>query len=274
MFIQLMPRHLLSVAAILLLGVACVDSPTGASAPDATTSDPLALTFDQLAGQAATSGDVARAEGFTFAAIAVRFGVTPTLVNVRVNQVTEVYEAFVNSVNWNLGAQVVSRLPAHRTITAWRRTSDGVTRILSLTTPSDSAPVLHPLSLGPGVAAPFAGASALYQETSRTSFGTSTANAPLVDEFWIATLGYVKVREGVLGNACPVDPARSGLRGVTCRQGRYTVGFDVQVQRLASRPYGLAPTSVARRYTSAEQQVAGYRLTFSCNTVSASRGCG
>ncbi len=273
------PRARFSRLAVLIalsLTAACVDSPTGASAPEATAGDPLALTFDQLADQASTSGDVARAEGFAAAAIAVRFGVTPTLINVKVNTTTtEVYEAFVNTVDWNLGSQLSARLPAHRTITAWRRTADGVTRILSLTTPSDSAPVLHPLSMGPGVAAAFAGASALYQETSRISLGPSSGNGgALVDEFWIATVGYVKVKEGVRGNPCPVDPAKSGLKGVVCRQARFTVRFEVQVQRLANRPYALAPTSVARRYGSGDQQVAGYQLTFSCNTVSASRGCG
>lgn len=261
-----------------LLATACVDPPTAANAAAAESTDPLALTFEQLAEQARGVGDVARVEGFTFAALAARAGITPSILNVRIGTVNEAYEAFVSTVDFNLGAQVASRVPAHRTLTAWRRGTDGVTRILSLTTPGDSAPVLSPLSLSPvgPAAAPFAGASALYQETTRiTSLGTNTASAPVTDEFWMAQTGFVKVREASSGAACPVDPLKLGMTGVACRQARFTVRFDVAMQRLSARPYTFAATAVTRRVSlNAEQAVTGFKLVLACATPTSSRGCG
>jgi hypothetical protein len=258
------------------LAAACVDAPTGATTESLASADPLALTFDQLSAQARTSGDVARGEAFAFAAMAARSGVTPSLLNVRNGTTSEVYEAFVNTVDWSPSVPI--RIPAHRTLTAWRRGTDGVTRILSLTTPADSAPVLSPLALSPSgpVAAPFAGASALYQETTRiTSLGSNVANAPVADEFWMASSGYVRIRESASGQVCPVEPAKAGLKGVTCRQARFTVRFDVVMQRLASRPYSFAAGTVTRRFTwTADQVIAGFKLGLTCASPTAASGCG
>ncbi|MGQ0648000.1 MAG: hypothetical protein ACT4P7_10545 [Gemmatimonadaceae bacterium] len=261
------------LAVILIAG--CVDSPASLAAK-ADSGDPLALTFEELARQAAASGDVSRAEGFTYAAIAARNGVTPSRLDVRTGATTEIYEAFVNSVAWQVATATTLRVPAHRTITAWRRTSDGVTRILTFTTPSDSAPVLHPLSLSAGgpAAAPFAGAGALYQETTTSSLGP-TLGAQAGGVFWIAVSGFVKIRESLTGAACPKPMDALAISGVTCQQARFVVRFDVNMQRLSRRPYeiqaGVAPRRV---FSPAEQTVSGYKLTFACVTVNAVRGCG
>ncbi len=273
---SMMKRSLLALVA--LLTASCVDAPTGASlAPAEAGDDPLAQAFDLLADQARTTGDVARAEGFTFAAMASRSGVTPSVLNVRIGNTNEVYEAFVSTVDWNLGSAPV-RVPAHRTLTAWRRGTDGVTRILSLTTPSDSAPIVSPLALTPNgpVAAVFAGASALYQETTRiTSLGVGVASAPVTDEYWMALTGYVKIRETASGLACPKEPTVAGLSGVACKQARFVVRFDVSMQRLSSRPYTFAAGNAARRFTwTADQTIAGFKLVLSCPSPTAARGCG
>ena len=260
-----------ALAAAVLAG--CVDSPNSFAAK-AAAGDPLALTFDELARQAAASGDAGRAEGFTYAAIAARNGVTPSRLDLRNAGTSEAYEAFVNSVAWQLPGVATLRVPAHRTITAWRRTTDGVTRIVMFTTPSDSAQVLNPLSLsaaGP-VAAAFAGAGALYQET--TSIG-ALGTAALADVFWIATSGYVKIRESASGAACPLPTSGPALSGVSCQQAKFVVRVDVTMHQLSRRPYEVRPASDGRRFQwPADQTLSGYKLTFSCATVTASTGCG
>ena len=265
-----------SAAAVAVFALSgCVDSPSSLASP-ASDADPLAQTFEALARDAAASGDVSRSEGFTYAAIAARSGITPSRLDIRNGTTLETYDAFVNAIEWKLTASVAQRVPAHRTITAWRRTSNGVTRILSLTTPSDSAPVLNPLSLsatGP-VAAAYAGAGGLYQETTavRTANTGTTVNT---DAWWIAVAGFVKVRETVTGAACPKPPASIALSGVTCQQARFLVQFDVGMQQLSRRPYEVSSGVTARRFgTPAEQVVNGYRLAFSCATVTATKGCG
>lgn len=269
-----------SLAAAALAGLVlagCVDSPSSLAAT-AEDGDPLALTFEALAQEAASSGDVSRAEGFTYAAIAARNGITPSRLQVQNGGASEVYEAFVHAIDWQLAATATLRVPAHRTITAWRRTSDGVTRILSVTTPRDSAPVLNPLSLsatGP-VSAPFAGAGALYQETTKFgSLGTNATNAPVAESYWIAVAGFVRIRETLAGAACPRPPEAFAMSGVTCQQARFAVHFDASLQQLSQRPYTVRASTPARRIqTPGEQAVNGYKLTFACTTVSATRGCG
>lgn len=263
--------RLVAAAGTLAFLGGCVASPDSVASPTAIgDTDPLASSFDLLAAQSASSGDVTRAEGFTYAAISARLGVTPSLLNVRNGTVNEVYDAFVHTVDWNL-VTGSPRIPSHRTITAWRRGTDGITRILSLTTPSDSAPVLHPLSLSPGgpVAAPFAGAGGLYQETTRTLLANAPT-APLTDEFWIATAGYVRIKETTAGAACP----QRSFSGVACRQARFVVRFDVSMQRLAARPYAVVANSAARRFGwTADQTINGVKLSFACGTVTSQKGC-
>lgn len=270
-----MTRRLIIALGVLGLA-ACVESPTGAVA-DALADDPLALTFEELSRQAAAVGDVSRAEGFAFAAIAARSGVTPSRMDLRVGNTVEIYEAFVSSIEWSPAASAQARIPAHRSVTAWRRTTDGVTRILTFTTPTDSAPVLNPLSLTPTTtaAAAFAGASALYQETTSISVTGNNAPAAISDEFWIGMTGFVKIRELNAGDACPRPSASLAISGVTCRQARFQVKAEVSFQRLAQRPYQVQVGATPRRIaTSTEQTIAGYKLQFACATISSRNGCG
>ena len=102
-------RGLVVALTVLALG-ACVDSPASLAA-EADAGDPLALTFDELARQAAASGDMNRAEGFTYAAISARNGVAPTRLDVINGTALETYEAFVSAISW--------QLPAASTIRGW-----------------------------------------------------------------------------------------------------------------------------------------------------------
>lgn len=265
-------RGLAAALTVLALG-ACVDSPDSLAAT-AESGDPLALTFDELARQAAASGDMNRAEGFTYAAISARNGVAPTRLEVRNGTSVEVYEAFVSAIAWQASVSSPIRVPAHRTITAWRRTPDAVTRILTVTTPSDSAPVVHPLSFNPAgpIAAAFAGASALYHESATIGNSNHLSNTP--DAFWMATTGWVKIRETLTGAACPRPASANKISGVACQQARFAVRFDVTMLPVVQRPYNLRLTGETRRFQALnEQSLSGYKLTFSCATVNSNTGC-
>lgn len=268
-------RASLLVAGMLLALTGCVDSPLAFQA--AAAEDPLALSFDELARQSVVSGDFTRAEAFTYAAIAARSGISPGRLDLRINNTNEAYEAFVSAISWQVPATSTVRIPAHRSITAWRRTPDGVTRIVTLTTPTDSGLILNPLSLSPTgpPAAAFVGASGLYQETtSLTSLGSNVSNAPVADNFWVATSGYVKIRESVSGASCPKPNAANALAGVNCQQARFVVRMDVTMQPLSKRPYDIKTGDAKRITWPADQTLVGYKMVFTCPTVNSRSGCG
>ena len=271
-----MTRRLRSL--VLALAVtACVDSPTEFVANANIAGDPLALTFDELARQAAVVGDGQRSAGFTLAALSIRNGVTPGRLDLRNDGVLESYDAFVHSVTWLVDPGAKPFVSDHRAITAWRRTSDGITRILAFTTQGDSAAIVPPLA---PVAAGLPVATGWFEETASivvTSNATaSTPNVPTPDRFWVATSGFVRVRETVLGGACGATAVAGPIVGVTCQQAKYAVRLDAAMYPLAARPFTFLATGAVRRVQApgADQVVNGFRLAVSCVNPSASRGCG
>ena len=264
------------LVALVALTAACVgNDPLSAplTAGD-TTEDPLALTFDALSSQSAASGDRLRSEGFAYAAIAVRRGVQPTPIDVITPTGTEVFDAFVGSLEWDLSISAQIRAPAHRSVVAWRRTNNGLTRILTLMTPLDSAQILNPvsLSISDAYTAFFAGASALYQETTApiTASGQlNSASGP--DLFWAGVRGYVKVREVSTGGVCP-SRANDQVKGVTCQLARFAVKFDVAFKPLV-RPLNVQSAAAERSLSAAEQTVNGVRMRMSCAVVESRNGC-
>ena len=272
-------RHFLYSYLVVLvaLAAACVDNDPLAAPLTAgdTTEDPLALTFDALSSQSAASGDRLRSEGFAYAAIAVRRGVLPTPIDVKTPNGTEIFDAFVGSLEWDLSISAQIRAPAHRSVVAWRRTNNGVTRILTLMTPVDSAQILNPLSLSISdtYASFFAGASALYQETTAPITASGQLNSAAgPDLFWAGVRGYVKVREVSTGAECP-SRANSQVKGVTCQLARYAVQFDVGFKPLASRPLNVQSAAAERSLSAAEQTVNGVRMRMSCAVVESRNGC-
>lgn len=254
---------------------ACVDATSATSAESFDqTEDPLALTFDALSAQSSASGDRARSEGFAYAAIAVRRGIVPSRIDIVNGGNAEVFDGFVSAVEWDPAVSDQLRAPAHRTLIAWRRTGDGLTRILTLTTPIDSAPVLNPLSMSPTApfAAFFAGATAQYQETTAALTVTGQVNAAAGDAFWAAVTGYVKVRELSAGAAC-APRTNDRVSGVTCQTARYQVQFDLGMHRLTKRPVTVDAASIRRTMSAREQQVNGVKLRLTCAVVQSTRGC-
>lgn len=265
-----------SLVAVVALATACVDSaPSTAPSTFDETEDPLALTFDALAAQSDSSGDRARSEGFAYAAIAVRRGVAPSRIDIVNNGTLESFDGFVSALEWDPAISEQFRAPNHRSLIAWRRTNDGVTRILSLTTPLDSAAILNPLSLSATspYAAFFAAATAQYQETTAALTVTGQFNATKPDLFWSGVEGFVKIRELSRGGQC-LAPTNKVLTGVTCQVARYQVQFDIGMHLLSRRPITVDLASPRRSMDAREQTVNGVRLGLTCARVGSRSGCG
>lgn len=264
-------RCLTAVLVVLSSG-ACVDSPTASSASaPAAASDPLALTFDALAAASATNGDLARREGFEMAALAVRSGITPSQMSIRVGTgETESMDALVAYVDWASSIAVAQRPPVRRSLVAWRRNGSGVLRVVSVLTPVDSAAVANPLSLGVEVNsdAVYAAASAQYQDVP------SQANAtPAAVALWYAVTGWVKIRQLQSTGGCPVLASTSSVGGFTCSTARFSVAFDVVAQAMAGLPLKLVSQATTAVKTPQESTIDGEHFVFSCTAPKADRGC-
>jgi hypothetical protein len=245
---------------------ACVDAPSEPLAATAPPNNPLAASFDVLAEEMATN-DVERSEEFRWAALSLRSGVTPSVLQVTNEGRSESYDAFVHSVTWASLTQAL-RPPLHRSLVAWRRTGD-VLQVLQVGLVSDSAPVLHPYSLraAAGIpASPVAGATAAYFE--RGSSASSTAGST-----WIGISGSAKVAEFPRLELCtsPNDSARPD--GVNCQLTRYGIALNVLFARTRSRDSrDVDAAAPSRRLIAPIQTVSGVKLVFSC-AVPGSNGC-
>lgn len=263
-------RALLAVGALACLVVACVDAPSGVS--QRAVEDPLAETFDALSRESSMNGDIARGDGFAFAALSVRHGVVPSRLEVRNGGQVETYDAFVTAAAWESSVPASIRPVTRRTLVAWRRTAESSIRVLSLLTPNDSAHILSPLGLGPalGTMAVYAGASAMLHEGKDGPDGK-----PDLSSGWYGTAGWVKLREVQTGSVCGVASASStASAGVKCQQARFLSRFDVTMQRLTGRPVRLVTGLAPRQVTAvAETAVNGLKLTFSCVSPSGDKGC-
>ncbi|MDP1857556.1 MAG: hypothetical protein Q8K82_02735 [Gemmatimonadaceae bacterium] len=263
-------RRLVVAGFVAALASACVDGPSAAT--EATYVDPLAETFDALARESSGQGDLARGDGFSHAALAVRHGVAPSRLEVRNGAQTEVFDAFVTAVEWESTLPASVRPPTRRSLVAWRRTTDATMRVLSVLTPTDSALILSPLALGAAVSTPFVytGASAMFHEGKDGPQGR-----PDLTSVWYGTSGWVKIRETQsLGRCVGGASASSASAGVKCEQARYLARFDVSMQRLTGRPAQVVSGTTARRVvTTAETAVNGLKLKFACIVPMSDKGC-
>lgn len=254
----------LTLAAIL---AACVDAPSEPLAATDPPNNPLATSFDQLAEEQMAANDVERSEEFRWAALALRAGVTPSVIEVTNNGTREVYDAFVHAVTWTSLTQAI-RPPLHRSLVAWRRTGNTF-QVLLIGMMTDSAPVLNPYSLraAAGVpASPVAGATAAWFERTLVNTGASGST-------WIGIGGTAKIAEHPRPEACPAPNEGARPQGVTCQLTRFGVALNVnfaRTQTTESRDVDLAAPS--RRLIAPIQVVSGVKLVFSCATP-LSTGC-
>ena len=255
-------KNTITLLAFAGLVSACVDAPSeplSANVPN----NPLATSFDVLADEQMAANDVERAEEFRWAALALRAGVTPSVLQVTNNGKSQTFDAFVHSVSWAT-LELSLRPPLYRSLVAWRRSGD-VLQVLLVGTFTDSAPVLHPLSLRPSTAgdplSPISGAMAAYFERGA---GAST---------WMGIGGIAKVAEHPQPSSCPVPNGQSGPEGVTCQRTRFGVGLNVEFARTLSRDSrDVDPQAQTRQLVVSAQTVAGLKLVFTC-AVPLSTGC-
>lgn len=244
----------LMVLSLTAMALACVDAPSEPLAASA--NNPLATSFEMLADEQMGVNDVERSEEFRWAALALRAGVTPSVIEVVNEGKVEVFDGFVHAVTWATVTQSL-RLPQHRTLVAWRRSGD-LLQVILIGLAADSAPVVHPLSLRPPspgteLTSPVAGATAAYFERGtvhRTSIGIG---------------GAVKVAEHPRPTACPTTQESTRPSGVTCSLTRY--GIAVNVLFAPTRDSGsrdLDLQAATRRVIAAPQTMAGVKLVFNC----------
>ena len=259
---QLNLKTTISALALAALVAACVDAPGEALAP-ATANNPLAASFDLLADEQLQANDVERSEDFRWAALSLRAGVTPAVLEVTNNGTREVYDAFVHAVTWATLTQAL-RPPLHRSLVAWRRSGD-VLQVLLIGTISDSAPVLNPLSLRPTttgeLSSPVAGAKAAYFERGP------------VNSTWMGISGVAKVAEHPQPDPCPAPNDGAKPEGVTCQLTKFGVALNAEFGRTRSRDSRDVDAQAPRRSMIARLQVVGgVKLVFSC-VMPYSTGC-
>lgn len=248
-------RLLCAVLTVTTLA-SCVESPNEPLADVDQT--PLATSFDALADEMHTT-DIERSEELRWAALAVRAGVRPSVLNVTNNGVTEIYDAFVHGVSWVSTAEAM-RPPTHRNLVAWRRTGTTL-QVIVVGLATDSARVLHPFSMRPNApggapSSPLLGAKAAYFERSNGS-GTS----------WVGIGGAAKIYEKVAGGPC--GDGEHVPVGVACQLTHYGVQLTVHLAETPTRDSRDVPANpVTRWIIAAEQTVAGAKLVFSCETPS------
>lgn len=256
-------KNTFSALALAGLLTGCVDAPGEALAP-ATANNPLAASFDLLADEQAQANDVERSEDFRWAALSLRAGVRPEVLEVTNNGTREVYDAFVHSVTWATLTQAL-RPPLHRSLVAWRRNGD-VMQVLLIGMVTDSAPVLNPLSLRPTttgeLTSPIAGAKAAYFERGP------------VNSTWVGVGGMAKVAEHPQSLAdCPAPNDGAKPDGVTCQLTRFGVTLNVEFARTRSRDSREVDAQAPRRNVIARPQVvAGVKMVFTC-AMPLSTGC-
>lgn len=243
-----------ALALVVMGATACVDSP---SEPlSAVDSAPLASSFEALSEEMRTN-DVERSEELRWAAIAVRAGVTPSVLEVTSNGVPEVYDAFVHAVRW-ASTQQTNRPFTHRNLVAWRR-HGGMLQVLLVGLATDSAPVIHPFSLRPAnpggpLTQPMAGATAAYFERGPNG-GTS----------WIGVQGLARLQEASTGSSCVQPDESTRPAGVACQQSQFDVTLSINFARTPTRDSREVPPEAPTRWINVpEQRVAGVKLLFSC----------
>jgi hypothetical protein len=203
------------------------------------------------------ANDIERSEEFRWAALALREGVTPTVIELTNDGRPEVFDGFVHAVTWASLTQAL-RPPLHRSLIAWRRTND-ILQVVLVGMAVDSAPVIHPYSMrfpSPGVS------------TTQSLVGGATAayfERGAKNSSWLGISGIAKIAEHPQPSNCPDPNDDARPAGVSCQLTRFGVELNVLYAATRSRdsrevdPY--APT---RQIIAPGQTVAGVKLVFSC----------
>jgi hypothetical protein len=182
----------LTLLAVTLLASACRESsPTAPAEPDLE----LQAAITVAGAEAARSGDAERAEALSHGASALRWGIRPSTIEVKVKNETYTYLAIVIGVVRHRGTERV----LVRSLVAW--TGRRPTALLQVISASDEALFGHPGNgngNGSGNGGPD-GARGQWKDLSN-------------HELWVATAGSANVELQDTGDACPVQPPGRALR--------------------------------------------------------------
>jgi hypothetical protein len=246
---------------LMLALAACVDSP---SEPQAMSNDiPLATSFDELSAEATQQGDAGRAEEFGWAALAVRAGITPTLLEVRNAGKVEVYNAFVH------GVSVSATLPSGamnfttQTLIAWLRGAEKL-QVLMVGGPAGVKQVLHPVSAGVIVNLPVG--------PRATGHAAYFVRGPEPSS-WVGTAGTMKLEQLSVGADCESRRPNLSQSVTTCQHAEYRAAFDLLFTKTHPDSRRVDPNPATRRIAAKEQQVEGLKLTITCQPGNAARPC-
>jgi hypothetical protein len=187
------------VIASVVGALACTGDPTSPNGQ----ADQLASALESLSRECNQQGDADGSLAFTYAAMAVRLGVEPSAITLKVGDESREYLAFVHVVRH--GPSSASSL---RTLVAFRpKTSTDYrpTEVLYVGTSVDSAAIEHPAAAGPAVAA-----TAVWKDLG-------------AGETWVATTGKAGVSLVATGEVCP--GAKSSM-AVDCTLATYSIFVD------------------------------------------------
>ena len=191
------PTRFLGTLAVLALAAGCADGPTEPAAHDAD----LAASFDLMAADARSSGDVDAASAFEGGALAIRAGLTPSEIKVSIDGSEVPHKAMVFAVarSGPAGPRVLVR-----SLLAWSGSNprETILKVMLLGNEAEFGPPNQMVPMG----------------LARGWFGDLVAQAR-----FLATGGSAGIQVAVLGAPCgPAAPDRPEIR---CRRAR----FDVQV---------------------------------------------
>jgi hypothetical protein len=204
--------------AVVVGALACTGDPTS---PD-DQADQLANALETLSRECNQQGDADGSLAFTYAAMAIRLGVEPSEITLRVGEETRRYLAFVHVVRHGPSSAI-----SLRTLVAFRpktSTDRRPTELLYVGTPVDSAAIQHPAAVGPAVAA-----TAIWKDIG-------------AGETWVATAGKAGVSLVSAGSVCP--GAKSSMN-VDCTLATYSILVDGDFyQSIGGNETNLQPTPV------------------------------
>ena len=180
-------RPLTLLAGTLLASACRESSPTAPAEPDLE----LEAAITVAGAEAARSGDTERAEALSHGVRALRWGIRPSTIEVKIKNETYTYLAIVVGVVRHRGAERV----LVRSLLAW--TGRPPTALLHVISASDQALFGHPGN-GNGNGGPD-GARAQWKDLAN-------------HELWVATAGSADITLLDTGDPCPVQPPGRALR--------------------------------------------------------------
>ena len=210
-----------SFLALALLASACQDgaAPVTPSEPDQVSLEVQAA-VEQAGLEAELSGDADRADVLRHGVRALRWGIRPTEIEVKIHNETFTYLAIVVGRVHQRGDQRI----LVRSLVAWK--GRPLAALLNVTSASDHALFGHPGN-GNGNGGP---------DGARGQWKNLSAH-----ELWVATAGTVDIELLNIGDACPMQPAAIGLR---CVLARWDVKVNGNFQLMGQDGPGGSPIEI------------------------------